>query len=97
MSELSIRDIEKLAKLARLHLRKDEIEMFRKEFTEILNYVDQLAEVDTSNIKPTYQVTGLSNVTRRDVEIDYGANQESLMMNVPNYKNSHIQVKRMLG
>lgn len=97
MSDLSINDVEKLAKLARLSLTQDEIERFRREFSEILNYVDQLAGVDTAGVSPTYQVTGLSNVTRADEEINYGTNQDQLFKNVPSSKNDHIQVKRMLG
>lgn len=59
-------DVLKIAKLARLHLTEEEIERYANELTNILSYVDILSEVNTDGIPETAQVTGLSNVTRRD-------------------------------
>lgn len=97
MSSLSKEDIEKLAKLARLELNEAEIDKYQKEFSEILSYVEQLSSVDTESVQPTYQVSGLSTVTRPDVELDYGASQEKLLQNVPQTEGAQIKVKRMLS
>ena len=72
MAKLSRDDVLKLAQLARLDLTDDEVEEFSVELSEILQYVEQLATVDVTGLKPTNQVTGLTNVTREDEIKDYG-------------------------
>jgi len=97
MAKLSREYVLKLAQLARLKLTNDEIELYRDELSEILGYVDQLQKVDVKNLVPTYQVTGLSSVMRKDEVVNYGANQAKLLKNVPAVEASQIKVKRVLG
>ena len=67
---LSSDDIKKIAKLANLTVVDAEIEKFAAQFTQTIAVVDELSEVDTSTVSPTYQVNNLQNVTRDDV-VDY--------------------------
>ncbi len=97
MTDLTRDDVLKLARLARLDLSDDEINEYAKELTAILDYVAQLSSVDTSDLEPTNQVTGLTNVFRDDTEIDYGYKPNELLKNVPQTKDNQIKVKRMLG
>ena len=97
MADLTRDDILKLAHLARISLSDDEVDAFAAEFTEILHYVEQLNAVDTSGLKPSSQVTGLTNVTRDDAVIDYGYPADKLLENVPAVQNELIKVKRMIG
>ena len=55
-----------VAELAKLHLTKKEVVKFQKELFDILEYIKILNELDTSNVKPTSQVTGLENIFRED-------------------------------
>lgn len=96
MAKLSREDVLKLARLSRLNLTESEVEKFRGEISEILKYVEQLQEVDVSGLEPTYQVTGLTNVTRPDEIIDYQAKPKDLLSNAPDVKNGRIVVKKML-
>ncbi len=96
MAKLSRDDVLKLARLARLHLTDEEVRTFQIEIETILGYVEQLQDVDLADVQPTYQVTGLTNVTRPDEVIDYGADTERLLKNAPAIENGHIKVKRML-
>lgn len=96
MAKLSREDILKLARLAQLELTDEEIGKFQKEISEILGYVEQLRNVDVKGLKPTYQVTGLKNVTRKDEIIDYGIAQADLLKNVPELENKQIKVRRVL-
>ena len=96
MADLTKDDILKLARLSRLRLSDEEVEEFRGEISEILGYVQMLDKVDTAGLKPTYQVTGLTNVTRDDAVIDYGVSQEELLKNVPARDKNYIKVKRMI-
>ena len=97
MADLTREDILKLARLARLDLTNEEIEQFPKELNEILHYVEQLQGADVTGLEPTNQVTGLTNVSRKDEVIDYGYAPKELLKNVPNVLDDHIRVKRMIG
>lgn len=55
-----------VAKLARLGLTPQEVEKFQTQLSGILDYVEQLNEVNTDGVEPTAQVTGLVNVMRED-------------------------------
>jgi aspartyl-tRNA(Asn)/glutamyl-tRNA(Gln) amidotransferase subunit C len=97
MSKLTRDDVLKLAQLARLDLTDDEVEQYSTELTEILQYVEQLSSVDVKGLKPTNQVTGLTNVTREDEVRDYGYKPAELLKNVPDAKDNQIKAKRMVG
>ena len=96
MSKLSRDAVLKLAKLSRLKLTEAEIEKFRKELSEILCYVEMLEKVDTKNLEPTYQVTGLKNVMRADKTIEYQAKPDTLLKNAPAIEKNQFKVKRVL-
>ena len=78
MAKLSRADVLKLAKLSRLQLTDAEVEQFQEEISAILQYVEQLQNVDLSGLEPTNQVTGLTNVMRKDEVKDYGTTPEAL-------------------
>jgi aspartyl-tRNA(Asn)/glutamyl-tRNA(Gln) amidotransferase subunit C len=97
MGNLTRDDVLKLARLARLDLSEEEINTLAEELSEILHYVEQLQDIDVSGLSPTNQVTGLVNVDRDDVVVDYGYKPLDLLNNVPHTKGDLIQVKRMIG
>jgi aspartyl-tRNA(Asn)/glutamyl-tRNA(Gln) amidotransferase subunit C len=66
MTQLTADQVRHIAKLARLTLSEEEVAKFAKELTSILGYIDMLGEVDTKNVEPTAQVTGLQNSLRED-------------------------------
>lgn len=85
-----------LAQLSRLKLNDLEIEQYQKELSSLLAYVEQLSKVDTTNLLPTFQVTGLKNVMREDVIRPQTASPKDLMRRVPKSKDGYIQVERMI-
>ncbi len=97
MSKLTREDVLKLAALSKLRLSDAEIEKFRSELTEILDYVEVLNKADTKGLVPTYQVTGLTNVTRPDKTKDYSAKPVDLLKNAPAVEANQFKVKRVLG
>jgi aspartyl-tRNA(Asn)/glutamyl-tRNA(Gln) amidotransferase subunit C len=96
MANLTHDDVLKLASLAKLELQADELERYRDELDAVLMYVEQLTNVDTSDLEPTHQVTGLRNVMRKDEIKDYGISNEALLQNLPNREGNLIKVKRVL-
>lgn len=97
MAKISIKEVEKLAHLCKLKLTDEEAVKFKDELNEILGYVEQLQDIDVSNFEPTSQVTGLRNVTRPDVEVDYGVSAKELLSNAPEIVDNQFMVKRMIG
>jgi aspartyl-tRNA(Asn)/glutamyl-tRNA(Gln) amidotransferase subunit C len=97
MSKLTREDVLKLARLAQLDLAEAEIDEFSQELSAILQYVEQLQKVDVSGLKPTNQVSGLTNVMRDDIPMDYGYAPAELLKNVPAVQDNQLKVKRMIG
>lgn len=97
MAKLTREDVLKLAQLARLDLTDQEVDEFSAELSEILQYVEHLGSVEVAGLRPTQQITGLTNVMRDDEIRDYGYKTEDLLKNVPETKEHMLKVKRMLG
>lgn len=82
---LSYDEVKHIAHLARLPLTQEEGEKFRKQLSEIIDLVGKLTEVDTKNVEPTSQVTGLENILREDRILPSFSQEEALS----NAKRSH--------
>lgn len=96
MAKLSVDDVLKFARLARISLSKEELELFSIELTSILDYVEQLNNVDLENYEPTVQVSEPSRTSRPDEIIPYNASPDDLLENVPSKDGRYIKVKRIL-
>ncbi len=91
---LTKKEVEHIAKLARLGLSEKEIEVFQGELSSILDYISQLQEADISNIEPISNITGAKNVFRKDeakkIEIE---SVKKIMDEVPDLQGGYIKVK----
>ena len=97
MAKLTRDDVLKLARLARISLTDEEVDEYANELSAILGYVEQLSTVDVTGLKPTNQVTGLTNVMREDEMRDYGYTPADLLNIAPSVQANQIKVKRMIG
>lgn len=70
-------EVKHIAKLAQLNLTEPEVRKFQHQLSEILAYVEQLKKVETKNVEPTSQVTGLVNIFRQDKQDNLLAKQEN--------------------
>lgn len=64
--QISTDDVKHLASLSAISLSDDELDSFRDDLERIISYIEQLGELDTAGVEPTYQVTGLENIYRED-------------------------------
>jgi len=96
MTQISIEDVHHLAQLSSLQLDTTEAESLRTDLQEILGYVEQLSELDTTGVEPTYQVTDLQNVWRDDVIDDYGVTRDELLALAPVTEDNQIKVPKVL-
>jgi aspartyl-tRNA(Asn)/glutamyl-tRNA(Gln) amidotransferase subunit C len=95
---LTKEDVKKVAQLARLELTNEEIDVLTPELGNILNFIDQLKEVDTTNTEPTAQVTGLSDVWRADEDEDWDKSEvaAALAQSPAGLEGNQIKVKKVL-
>jgi aspartyl-tRNA(Asn)/glutamyl-tRNA(Gln) amidotransferase subunit C len=96
MTQITTDDVHHLAQLSSLQLEDTEVEMLRGDLENILGYIEQLSELDTAGVEPTYQVTDLTNVWRDDVVDDYGVSREALIALAPDAEQSQIKVPKVL-
>lgn len=96
MTQISRDDVLHLAQLSSLQLADDEIDGLQTDIANILAYVEQLGELDTTDVEPTYQVTDLENVWRADDVIDYEIGREDLLARAPETANHQIKVPKVL-
>jgi aspartyl-tRNA(Asn)/glutamyl-tRNA(Gln) amidotransferase subunit C len=96
MANLTSDDVLKLAALSKISLDTEELASLTNELSDILGYVEQLSSVDVSGLEPTNQVTGLTNVMRKDVIKDYGVTQEELLKNLPKRSGAYMKVNKVL-
>jgi len=96
MTQISRDDVLHLAQLSSLQLADDEIDNLQTDLANILGYVQQLGELDTSGVEPTYQVTDLENVWRNDEVTGSGVCQEQLLALAPAQANNSVKVPKVL-
>lgn len=89
---LTLKDVEKVAELARLRLTPEEKEKYLSQLSSILDFVNKLDEIDTIDIEPISQVNGLENVFREDTVKPSLTPQEAIA-NAPSTYKDYIKVK----
>jgi len=92
--KLSIQEVEHIATLARLKLTEEEKEKYGGQLSGILDYFEKLQAVDTDNIEPTSQVTGLTNIMREDEIIESGISQE-LVDCAPSHNDGYVSIPKI--
>lgn len=91
---ITIKDVEHVAKLARLELTEEEKEKFTGQLGAVLEYVNQMNEVDTSDVEPMAHAIDFSNVMRED-KVVYEQTKEELMKNAPYEENGFFRVPKI--
>jgi aspartyl-tRNA(Asn)/glutamyl-tRNA(Gln) amidotransferase subunit C len=92
MAELTEETIKNLAKLSRIHCTGEEEAALLNDLRKILQYMEQLNQIDTANVVPCYQVLeGLVNVIREDEVTDF-LSRETFLANAPDQIGGMIRV-----
>jgi aspartyl-tRNA(Asn)/glutamyl-tRNA(Gln) amidotransferase subunit C len=92
---IEIKDVEHVAKLARLELTDAEKQQITGQLNAILKYAEKLNELDTESIEPTSHVMALTNVMRED-EPRPSWPIEDVMKNAPEEENGQFKVPAVL-
>lgn len=89
------KEILHIAKLACLNIKDEEIEEYRKNLQDILNWVNIVNRVDTTNINETIGSTNNVNVFRED-EIKEFEDKELLLQNAPEKENNMFNIPKVI-
>ncbi len=95
MSKITKQDVEYVAGLAQLRLDEAAKERLVREMGDILAYMDQLNELDTSNVEPMMHAMEMTNVFRQDV-VEPSLPREEALMNAPVHDGEYFIVPRIL-
>ncbi len=93
---ISDETIEYVSILAKLELSEQEKERARQDLSEMLDYIDRLNELDTSDIEPMSHAFSLCNVFREDVVTNGDGNSDTLF-NAPRQKKGGFVVPKTIS
>ena len=99
VSKISKKEVEHIAKLARLDISEKEKTRYEKELSGILDFIEKLNEVDTTGVLPLTGGVELANVLRPDEQIskELEGKAEELLEKVPETKENWIKVKAVFS
>ena len=85
-----------VAKLARLDLDENAVELYTKQLEDILTYMETLNRVDTENVPPTSHATFIENAFRED-EVRVSISSEEALANAPLSEDGSFVVPKVIG
>lgn len=92
---ITIKDVEHISWLASITISEEEKEELVAQFNTILEYFQQMDEVDTEGVEPTYRVVDLANVFRDDVPGN-SLSQEEALRNAPRREEGYFRSPRIV-
>jgi aspartyl-tRNA(Asn)/glutamyl-tRNA(Gln) amidotransferase subunit C len=93
--KITKKEVEHVAKLARLELSDQEEDKLTDQLSGILTYVEKLNELDTQGVAPTSHVLDINNVMRDDV-VTESLTQERALANAPDKAAGHYKVPKII-
>lgn len=89
------KEVEHVAKLARLALKDEEIDQFSRQLSDILTYAGKLNELNTKDIEPTSHVLPVKNVMRED-KVSGSVEREKALNNAPDRTEEFFRVPKVI-
>lgn len=88
-------EVKHIAGLARIGMGDEELEKYAKDLSSILDWVEQLEEVNVAGVEPTAHITGLENVAREDKARDF-PDKDKIINLFPEKKDNFDKVRSVL-
>lgn len=93
---VTVQDVERIASLAKVAFTAEEKKRLTTELNSILQHMEQLNKLDTSNVEPLSHVIALSNVFRPDEQTP-GVTREEALRNAPANSEKFFKVPKVIG
>ena len=95
MVEITDKLVDDLAHLSRLNFNDAEREEIKSDLQQMIAFVEQLNEIDTTGVAPLLHITPRENVFREDVVVQTTSREEALQ-NVPDHDEKYIRVPKVI-
>lgn len=95
MAKITRREVEHVARLARLELTEKEKEQMTAQLDSILGYIDKLSELETSGVEPTTTVIPMVSAMRAD-EVRPSLKRDEALANAPDRHDDFFRVPRII-
>lgn len=92
---LGRKEVEHVAKLARLDLSEEELRLFGSQLSAIIDHAQNVTGLDTEGVSPTFSTMPQLNVFRPD-EVRPPLTQDEALANAPSAEGGHFRVPRIL-
>lgn len=97
MEKISKNEVKHLAELSSISLSEEEISNLQTDLGNIVEYIEQLSELNTDGVKPTFSVSKNQNVWREDEIDDYGVKRDELLkLACENIEDNQVKVPKVL-
>jgi aspartyl-tRNA(Asn)/glutamyl-tRNA(Gln) amidotransferase subunit C len=93
--KISKDDVIKVSELARLEVKEEELDKFTEQLGNILEYIEQLNELDTNNVEPTSHVLNIATPLREDKVVEW-LNIEEVLQNAPESEDDFFVVPQVI-
>lgn len=93
--KITIKEVQRVARLARLELSESEKEKFTHQLNDILEAMDKLNELDTENVEPTSHVLAIKNIFKDD-EPSESFSLENMLANAPEKERGLVSVPKII-
>ena len=96
MTRITPDDVRKVSKLARLKISDEDIKTYTLQLEKILEYIDQLQKIDTTNVEPTTRAVEVFNVFRDD-NVEGFSSKEQILDLAPKREGEFYKVPKILS
>jgi len=93
--KISPEEVARVARLSRLELPEEKLELFAGQLGDILDYMDKLGELDTGSVEPLYSPVEQTTVLRKD-EACKEFRREDILSNAPEQDGQFFIVPRIV-
>jgi aspartyl-tRNA(Asn)/glutamyl-tRNA(Gln) amidotransferase subunit C len=88
-------EVRHISGLARIGMDDNDLEKFSAELSGVLDWIEQLKELDVDEVVPTAHITGMHNITREDKSETF-SNRDGIIAGFPEEKDGYDKVKSVL-
>ncbi len=92
---VTIPEVEKIAQLAKLKFSEEEKIKLQKDMNQVLGYIEQLNELDLTNVEPLENINETENVMRDD-EVKVWLSTEDALKNAPSKTQKFFKVPKVI-
>ena len=92
---VSKEDVLHIAKLSKLNLTDEELEMYTNDLSSIVDFANQLSSIDVEGVKPTAHILNIQNVFRKDV-MQASYDREEILKNAPSKDAGCVSVPKVV-